>query len=290
MYASFNARAVGLTLSAKATIAVAASAGFAGVDLMIRDLVKAGEDPHVIKAQMNDLGLKGGAFPLPVNWRADLHTFKNDLADLDRLASIAADLGLCATGTWVMPELPMENDGPDGFQRTVDIHVERLGSIAATLARSGIALGLEVIGVESSRSGKRPRFLTKISELSPVLDPLQNKYTNVGVLLDNWHLFAASEPLEAALSTAGNAIKWVHLADLPTGASADPGLMVDSVRGLPAGHGAVDSRAVLNALRQSSYDGPVTAEPLAACAELQGVDAVSIANRVMASLRGVWPR
>ena len=44
MYASFNARAVGLALSAEATIDLAAAAGFGGGDLLIRDLADAGDD------------------------------------------------------------------------------------------------------------------------------------------------------------------------------------------------------------------------------------------------------
>src|SRR5690348_13757802 len=39
MFASFNARALGLALPARPTIALASDAGFAGVDLLVRDLV-----------------------------------------------------------------------------------------------------------------------------------------------------------------------------------------------------------------------------------------------------------
>src|SRR4051812_29860497 len=104
MFASFNARAVGLKLSAAATLDLAAGAGFAGVDLLVRDLLEAGDDPRVLRARMDDLGLRGGAFPMPVHWCGDAATFARDLARLPRLAEAAAILGLSRTATWVLPE------------------------------------------------------------------------------------------------------------------------------------------------------------------------------------------
>src|SRR6266404_4575571 len=106
MYACFNARAIGLSLSAAATIELASRAGFDGVDLMVRDLVEAGDDPRALRALMDDRGLRAGAWPLPIDWRGDAGTFAEGLARLPRYAAAAEALGLSRTGTWVMPETP----------------------------------------------------------------------------------------------------------------------------------------------------------------------------------------
>ena len=87
MFSSFNARAVGLaSLSAEEAVDLAASAGFGGVDLMVRDLLRAGTDPAGIRSRMDAHGLRGGAFPMPVAWRGDEAEFRRDLADLPGLA------------------------------------------------------------------------------------------------------------------------------------------------------------------------------------------------------------
>lgn len=105
MYASWNARAVGLSLSANESIKVAARAGFTGVDLLVRDLAESNEDPLELRSRMDDLGLRGGAWPLPVDWRGNTVRFREDIRQLPRYARTAAILGLSRTGTWVLPEI-----------------------------------------------------------------------------------------------------------------------------------------------------------------------------------------
>ncbi len=153
MYASSNARAVELTLSAEAMIDLAAATWFRGVDLLIRDLAAARDDPRALARRRDDLGLRGGAWPLPVAWRGDAARFARNLERLPRLAE-AAVLGLSRTGTWVLPETPERPETEAGrathVAATVAFHLERLGSIARTLAGFGHRLGLEVIGVASA--------------------------------------------------------------------------------------------------------------------------------------------
>ena len=230
MFTSFNARAVGLSLSAHETIEIAAATGFEGVDLLVRDLTEAREPVAALKKRMNDLGLKPGAFPLPVNWRGGDTVFQRDLQALAPLADAAAEFGLLRTGTWVTPEIP---ESLNSVQQCVDWHVERLGAIAELLAQRSIRLGLEVIGPAKSRTGRTPRFITTLTELAPILDPLASLYPNVGVLFDTFHLYAADEPLESALAASANRIVWVHVADLPAGASGVHSEIDDPVRGLP---------------------------------------------------------
>jgi sugar phosphate isomerase/epimerase len=293
MYTTFNARMLGLSLPAADTIDLAASAGFDGVDLLVRDLLDAGDDPRELRARIDALGLRGGAFPMPVQWRAGAARFAEDLAQLPRLAEAAAILGLARTNTWVMPETDESpTTSPDRAAHhaaVVRLHVERLGAIARVLDGFGIRLGLEVIGVESSRTGRGLPFLFRLADLDQVLDSIRVEAPDVGIVLDSWHLYAAGESVEAGLAWGVDQVVVVHVADLPSGASADRLAMNDNDRGLPGEHGAIDSKVILNRLSRAAYEGPVTAEPMPACRTLAGLTPESIAGRVARAMRSVWP-
>src|SRR4051794_7653153 len=99
MFPSWNARAVGLSMPAPETIEIASTVGFAGVDLPVRDIAESGLDVADLRIRMDDLGLRGGAWPLPVDWRGDDERFREGLAQLPRHARTAAKLGLSRTGT-----------------------------------------------------------------------------------------------------------------------------------------------------------------------------------------------
>lgn len=287
MFASFNARAVGLaSITAEQTIDLAAGAGFEGVDLLVRDLIRAGDDPETIRARMDDRGLRAGAFPLPIDWRDDEGSFRRDLDALPALAKVAAALGLTRTGTWVMPEIP---DRTTPRAEVVALHVRRLGAIARALDGHGIRLGLEVIGVESSRSGRGEPFVARMADLGPLLAAIQAEAPSVGILIDAFHLHAAGEPIEAGLAWGVGRIVWAHVADLPSGASRDRSRIVDADRGLPGENGAVDVAAFLGMLERRGYDGPVMSEPMARCRSLAGLSPDRVARRVKETLDAAWP-
>ena len=287
--------AVGLTLSAARTLELAVRAGFAGVDLLVRDLLDAGEDPRHLRARMDDLGLRGGAFPNPVQWRGDAATFARDLARLPRLAEAAAILGLGRTSTWVLPETPAPDalaSGPGGaheHEAVVRMHRERLGAMARVLDRFGIRLGLEVIGVASFRTGRGLPFVTRLAELGQALGSLWREAPNFGIVIDSWHLYAAGESVEAGLAWGIQQVVWIHVADLPAAASSDPAAMNDNHRGLPGENGAIDCKALLQRLSDAGYEGPVTAEPMPGCLTLANLNPDAVAAQVAAALRLVWP-
>ena len=62
MYACFNPRRVGLDLPAGETLDLAAAAGFAGVDLLVRDLVDSGASPRALRGRLGGQGLRGGGW------------------------------------------------------------------------------------------------------------------------------------------------------------------------------------------------------------------------------------
>ena len=289
MYPNLNSRALGLDLPAKETLERASEAGFEGVDLMVRDIVEDGGDLRELRARMDDLGLRGGAWPLPVAWRADGERFAHDLGRLPRLAEAAAVLGLTRTGTWVMPETPerpeSETARADHLAAIGGLHLQRLGAIARVLAEHGCRLGLEVIGVASFRTGRGWPFVTRLAELDRWLGTLWDEAPNLGILLDGFHLFAAGETIEAGLMWGVDRVFGVHLADLPAEATPDRGSIRDDDRGLPGENGAIDSQSLLQRLAEEGYDGPVTVEPLGGCRSLAGLTAESAICKAASALR-----
>ncbi|MHC5538933.1 sugar phosphate isomerase/epimerase family protein, partial [Singulisphaera rosea] len=232
-------------------------------------------------------------WPLPVDWKGDAGRFARDLERLPRYAEAAAILGLFRTGTWVLPEtLGRSGAGEDPetvLEETASWHRERLAAMANVLERHGSRLGLEVIGVESFRTGNGLPFISRLGDIEARLGAIRSLGPNVGILLDVHHLYAAGESIEAGLTWGVDRLVWVHVADLPASASSDRHAMRDDVRGLPGEHGAIDCRGFLERLAVEGYDGPVTAEPLAACRSLSGLDPKAKVHTVSASLRSVWP-
>jgi sugar phosphate isomerase/epimerase len=290
VYSCFSGRALGLDLAADEAIDLAVAAGFDAVDLPIRDLVRAGTSLDGLRARIDHHGLRGGTWPLPVDWRHGPDAFARDLERLDGYAGAAARLGLTRTGTWVLPETTASPDDPDAHRAATGAwHVARLGAIANIVGRHGIRLGLEVIGVASSRPGRGMPFVHRLAHLDRWLGALLTGAPNVGIVLDAFHLYAAGENLAAALAWGVERLVAIHVADLPAGAEPDPLAMHDGHRGVPGEHGAIDSRALLARLAAHGYDGPVIAEPMAGCRSLVGLTARQRAGYVAAALQSVWP-
>jgi sugar phosphate isomerase/epimerase len=289
MYPSWNARAVGLRLSAEETIEVAASVGFAGVDLLVRDAIESGADPAELRMRMDDRGLRGGAWPLPVDWRGDAAQYAKDLRQLPQYAKAAATLGLTRTGTWVLPEtiqLPRSDENPETvIRRTVEFHLDRLGKIASILADHGSQLGLEIIGVARAREGRGIPFIHRYEDLRHRLHELMLKHPNVGVLLDAFHLYAAGEVAKDGFPW-GDKTVWVHVSDAT---NPDLSTLLDEERSLPGESDLIDCRRLLKLLAQRGYAGPVTAETLGKYHSRPDWDPLALAGRTKAALSTVWP-
>lgn len=304
MFFSLNARALGIDLTASQTIQLAARHGFGGVDLMVRDLVDRGESPRLLRRQLADHGLRPGAWPLPVDWRsADAAQLASDLDRLPRYADAAVELGLTRTGTWVLPAWPIDRWpgwSPEATLAAADaFHREALAPIVRILARAGVQLGLEVIGVEHARAGlglpylwrhADPRLSALAAELNALVETSAGQAPTVGLLLDAFHLHAAGESVQDLTGWPVATIAWAHVADLPpdfAGAARD---LRDADRGLPgAGRGAVDLAGVLGYLAHIGYDGPITPEPLAGCRALAGRAPEARVALVAAALRSLGP-
>nr|WP_303652814.1 sugar phosphate isomerase/epimerase family protein [Paludisphaera mucosa] len=281
-------------MTAEATIALAAEAGFEGVDLLVRDVVDSGADAAELRRRMDDLGLRGGGWTLPMNWKNEPAAFEADLERLPLYAETAATLGLFRTGTWVRFESdPVGLDSLDDeeqrrrmVERTTAWQAERLGRMATVLAEHGTRIGLEIIGSRAERTGRGVPLIATYSELLRAFADLPRAHANIGVLADAYHLYAAGESAEAALAWGVDAITWVHVADP---ANPDRASMRDVERLLPGESPVGICRSLLETLAGRGYDGPVTAEPLTESRSFPSADPLERAGMTREALRGVWP-
>lgn len=294
MYACWNPRAVGLSMTAEDAIDLAAEADFEGVDLLVRDVVESGSDIGALRRRMDDLGLRGGGWTLPMNWKNDEDTFKADLRRLPKYAEAAQRLGLLRTGTWVRFEsepvtsVVLESGElrrREGLYCTV-WQSFRLGRMANVLAAHGSRLGLEIIGSQSERTGLGVPLISTYGKLMDHFGGLRDTHANIGVLADAYHLYASGESVDAALAWGAGAVTWAHVADP---AVPDRSTMRDVDRLLPGESAVGLSRALLAALAAGGYDGPVTAEPLAQCRSFGSADPRTRARMTREALRHAWP-
>ncbi len=285
MFPSFNARALGLTLTACQTVELAARFGFGGADLLVRDLDEAGEDLSAIADLFVKHALRPGAWPLPMNWRNDQAAFDRDLDQLPKYAKIAKQLGLVRTCTWVEP-------ASLDHSKSIAKHQTRIWAIATILEDHGVRLGLEVIGVESFREGIGKPLYHKMGSdaFGELFSTLRTRVPTLGLTVDAFHLYAAEESIRVWEQFGIGAVVWVHLADLPANACGARTKILDADRGLPGEHGAVDCRGLLERLAELGFTGPVTAEPMSGCRSLADLSVEEIAWRTGQSLSQVWPR
>jgi 4-hydroxyphenylpyruvate dioxygenase len=128
-----------------------------------------------------------------------------------------------------------------------------------------------------------------LGDLDRELGAIWGESPNLGILLDAFHLYASGEPIEAGLAWGVERIIWVHVADLPPGASPDRTAIIDANRGLPGENGAVDLSHFLARIEREGYEGPVTVEPLANCRSLSGLGPTEAVRLVKQALDRVWP-
>jgi sugar phosphate isomerase/epimerase len=297
VYACWSARAVGLDLSAGETIEVAARAGFEGVDLQVRDLVEAGANINGLRSRMDDRGLRGGGWTLPMNWKNEAEAFEADLERLPVYAAAAERLGLSRTGTWVR----FETDPVDDIDRMSESErarraeeatawqIDRLGRIARILDDHGSRLGLEIMGSPVAPSGRGVRLVGTYAELRRRFGGLVKEHPNVGLLVDAFHIFAAGETVGDVLAEGVGSVVWVHLADP---ARLDRSSLRDEERALPGESGLGLCEGLLKTLASHGSQGPVTVEPLGRCqtlVRLDPLDPMRTAIITRESLERVWP-
>jgi len=275
MFRSLSPGAIGVKISSmEEGMELAARHGFEGYHFSIGEAAELGADR--VKELAESKGVRLSAWGFPVNFRQDQTQYEKDMAELPRLAAVAAELGVRRTATWIVP-------GSDEltYEENFEFHVERLKPAAAVLAENGIGFGLEYVAPKTSWSTKKHPFAHTMAQMSELCQAVGE---NAGFLLDSWHWYNAGETGDDLRKLATEKVVDVHVNDAPAGVPVDEHL--DNVRALPGETGVIDIAAFLGALKAIGYDGPVMAEPFSEKVRQMGADEACATTA--AALQQVW--
>jgi sugar phosphate isomerase/epimerase len=253
MFKNLSAQALGISARDGEIIELALSYGFKGLDLDLVDFAEQVAAQGLARASrlITSARLKIGSFPLPVRWEDDAD-YQADLARLPQLAEIAEQIGCTRAVATIAP-------GHDRrpYHENFELHRRRLGEIADALAVRKIALGLGYLAPMSCRAGRAYQFVQSFDEV--LLLARTVGAANLGVVFDSWHWHLSGGTLESLRSLSADKIVTVSLADADVDTTAASAQL--DARRLPGDGGAIDFPAVLQALAELGYTGPVSPAP-----------------------------
>ena len=256
MFKNLNPGMIGIHASLAEALDMAAQYGFDGVDVNLPDVAEMARETSV--GEVRDLlagsGRRPGNWGLPIEWHGTREKWTEELTRLRRYAGLAQDIGALRTTAVVMPWSD-ERTFDDNFA----FHVERLKPVAEILGEHDCRFGLEFIGPETLRRGRKHTF---IHTLNGMLALCRELGPNVGLLLDLWHWYTSRGTWEDLSKLGNDDVVNVHVNDASAGIPVDE--QIDNQRCLPGETGVLDIARFLRALDAMGYDGPVTAEPFSA--------------------------
>lgn len=249
MYTCLDPAAICVDRPLPAGAELAAAHGFDAIQVDLASLRENGPDAYrqVIDAQ----GLRTGPLALPFRVDADRAAYETGLERLPADAQAAAAIGCERVSTYLFS---YSDDRP--FEANLAFHRERIDPVAEILADHDLRLGLEYLGPETIRAGHEHEFVHTAAGMLDLIAGLDA--TNVGLLLDSWHWYAAGEDATAFEPLSATDVVDVHLNDAPDRPRDE---QIDTDRRLPAETGVIDVGTVLGELDRLGYDGPVTPEP-----------------------------
>ncbi|MDO8682845.1 MAG: sugar phosphate isomerase/epimerase family protein [Armatimonadota bacterium] len=248
MIPTLNAATAGAGLPLPEFAALAAKAGFKGIEINageIADLIRR-TSVDAVREIFASNDLIPAAFGIPFNFRSENEQeYKDGLKAAPEIISAAVAIGCRRCVTWIMPrsEIPFE----DNWR----FHIERLKPAVALLKEQGVSFGLEFVSPKTMRTGP----YDFIWNLDQALD-LAEAVGGDGVLLDSFHWFCAGLGTEDIEKLRPEQIVHVHINDAPNLPRDE---QMDQIRLLP-GEGIIDLEGFLKALKKIGYSGPIAVE------------------------------
>ncbi|MXW05413.1 MAG: sugar phosphate isomerase/epimerase [Gemmatimonadetes bacterium] len=247
---------IGIHASLAEALDMAAQYGFDGVDINLPDVAEMARETSA--GEVRDLferaGRRPGNWGLPIEWHGAGEKWTEELTRLRRYAGLARDIGALRTTAVVMPWSDERT-----FDENYAFHVERLKPVAEILGEHDCRFGLEFIGPETLRRGRKHAF---VYTMDGMLALCRDVGPNVGLLLDLWHWYTSHGTWDDLTRLGNGDVVNVHVNDAPAGVPVDE--QIDNKRCLPGETGVLDIARFLKALDAMGYDGPVTAEPFSA--------------------------
>jgi len=279
MFKNLNASALGISGHESEIIELALTYGFRAIDLDMVEFANRAKLRGMPFARrlLDSAKLAVGTFDLPLNWEADDELFKKDLEKLSEYAEVAAEIG-CTRCLATL--VPAGDNRP--YHENFEFHRRRFGEICRVLEPSGVRLGVGFRAAEELRKQQAFQFIHELDALGLLLNMVDA--ANIGILLDVWDLHVAGGSIESIREMQAEQIVAVQVADAPEDAALAE--LTDESRLLPGATGRIDVPAILVALAELGYDGPVTAKPHKRV--LQRLRRDAIAKQVGRSLETVW--
>lgn len=254
MFSNLSLGALGLSADFPATVDLAATHGFGGVDPDFGYLGDLGSAQQIqeVAADVHGRSLRWGIGGLPVDLNASGADFAVQLAALPQTLEVHTAAGVTAVGTWIKP---MDDELP--YRRNWVRLVGRLALVAEILADAGLRLGLEYIGPKTFWSTGRYPFVHSLGEARELI--ADSGATNVGLILDTYHWYTAGENADDLRVLSAADVVSVDINDARDDLERDSQQDLD--RRLPSTTGVIDLDGFMTVLREIGYDGPVKVEP-----------------------------
>ena len=245
---------IGVTAKTQAEVnAFAQKHGFESVEARGEEIARMTADEIArLRDDLKAKGLVWGAGSLPNGTRVDAATFDEGIKALPAIAAGLQKAGVTRVGTWISPG---SNDLT--YRQNFTRHVTRVREIARILGDQGVRFGLEYIGTPTLRRKPKHSFIHTMAEARELFAEVQQR--NVGMVLDSWHWFTATDSVNDILALQPSEIVAVDMNDAPAGVPLDEQL--DNRRELPCATGVIDMAGFASALVKIGYDGPARAEP-----------------------------
>ncbi len=249
MFTSLSPGAIGVAAGGlEDSLRLAAAHGFEGCHFNIAEAAGLGASAAADAAAA--AGVRLSAFGFPLDFRGSEADFERGLDALPALARTAEALGVGRTATWIAPASDELT-----YEENFALHARRLKPAVEILAGHGIRLGLEYVGPNNSRRGRRHEFVHTMDQMAELCAAVGS---NCGYLLDAWHWYTAREDASHLLRLEAAQVVDVHVNDAPRRPVAE---QLDHERCLPGETGVIDIAAFLGSLKHIGYDGPVMVEP-----------------------------
>jgi sugar phosphate isomerase/epimerase len=252
MFKCLSPGSLGITASPNELIEPALSSGFKGLELDVVAFAAQVERDGMPTARrlLDSAKLKLGYFQLPLELAADDAEFDPALEALRSQAKLAAELGC----TRAVTKFAAADVRP--LHQNFDFHKKRVAAVAKVLEEHGVQLGLGFIATSDADARGDFEFIRSFEGMSMLLAMAGGK--NVGVAVDLFDLWSCYSSFEAVRQTKAKIVA-VFVADAPTG--VEPADALQDQRLLPGETGVIDTSAVLTALGETGYDGPVVPLP-----------------------------
>lgn len=280
MFKNLSPSAIGIFGRQSELVEIALTHRFKGLEIDITEVLKRAQSTGVAQAcrYLCSAPMTIGGFELPIRWAGEENDFRADLEEAKLLLEVCGALGADRCYTTIRPT---SDQRP--FHENFQFHVERLRGVADALAPGGIKLGLNFLAAPGDRADGGFQFIHQADPTLLLINTILRD--NVGLLLDAWHWVVGGGDVDKLRTLRGDRVVSVRLADIPAG--ADLSSVAEDQRVMPGEGGTIDSAALLAALEEIGFDGPVAVAPFAGLSK--GQTRESIVSKASAALDALLP-